>query len=71
MNYDKIKEVIKVYKEHFQAAHNSEIYKWKATKQFQDYWNPDADDYRSMLENALKYLTGASVPNWRKCSLPQ
>lgn len=55
MNTQRIKDIIKVYKEHFQFVHNYEIYKWKATKQFQLYWNPNASDYRTMMEEALKY----------------
>lgn len=55
MNISQIKNIIKIYKEQFQFVHSKEIYKWRATKQFQDNWNPNATDYRSMLEDALKY----------------
>lgn len=38
MNLLKISEIVKYYKEQFQSIDGEEIYKWKAIKQFQEYY---------------------------------
>jgi len=54
MNKKIIKSYISEYKKRFNFVNRQEIYKWKAVKQFQDNWNINAADFKSMLDNALK-----------------
>jgi hypothetical protein len=53
MNRDVLKQYISAYKSKFLAIHKKEIYKWRAVKQFQEHWNPDADDFAAMLSESL------------------
>ncbi len=50
---DPLDKLIEKYSEVFQSFRKEELYKWKAIKQFQDVWNPDADNFAAMLESAL------------------
>jgi hypothetical protein len=53
MNTQKIRNIIKLYKQHFDKTHNGEIYKWEAVKCFQNNWNIEAELFPEMLDNAL------------------
>lgn len=53
MNRDLLRRYISEYEKEFVNIHNKEIYKWRAVKQFQDAWNPVADDFSEMLALAL------------------
>jgi Domain of unknown function (DUF3883) len=55
MNLKKVQEIIESYKKHFDAVHKAEIYKWRAVKRFQDYWDIDAINFPQMLENSLAF----------------
>lgn len=50
---DPLDELIEEYSNAFEGYRNEELYKWEAVKQFQDAWDPDADNFAAMLENAL------------------
>ncbi len=50
MNNQKIREIIKGYKRHFNGIHGEEIYKWRAVKCFQDNWNINAPNFVQMLD---------------------
>jgi len=53
MNIQKVREIIKQYKQHFKYIHQEEIYKWQAVKCFQDNWNIKADNFPQMLETSF------------------
>jgi hypothetical protein len=53
MNNQKIKEIIKGYKQHFKSIHNEEIYKWRAVKRFQENWDIQALDFLIMLDKSF------------------
>ena len=53
MNRDLLRRYISEYEKEFVNIHDKEIYKWRAVKQFQDAWNPGADDFSEMLALAL------------------
>lgn len=50
---DLLNELIEEYSNAFGEYRNKERYKWEAVKQFQTTWNPDADNFAAMLDNAL------------------
>lgn len=52
INQDKLQQVISGYKKYFPQKIQSEIYKWKAVKRFQDTWNINATDFGKMFEEA-------------------
>lgn len=53
-NQDSVTELISRYKEiKRQNGHDDEFYKYEAIKHFQENWNLNADDFSSMLKNAL------------------
>lgn len=54
MNIQKVREIIRRYKEHFAYIHQEEIYKWQAVKRFQEHWDIDADNFTTMLEVSLE-----------------
>ena len=49
----KLYSLIEIFKEGFKENFLEEKYKWEAVKHFQDNWNIDADDFPTMLSNAL------------------
>ena len=53
INFDNLIAIIDSYKLYFANHYSDEIYKWKAIKHFQRYWNIEADDFQSMLAEAL------------------
>ena len=53
MNTQKVRDIIKQYKRHFEYIHQEEIYKWRAVKCFQNNWNIAADNFPQMLETSL------------------
>lgn len=53
MNNQKVREILKGYKRHFESIHNEEIYKWRAVKCFQDNWDINAPDFLTMLDNSF------------------
>jgi hypothetical protein len=53
MNQQLIKTYIQAYKENFESISKQELYKWRAVKQFQDYWDVDAEDFYGMLQESL------------------
>lgn len=65
-----LKQYLTFYKETFldhRLGKDHEIYKWKAVKCFQDYWDSDAPDFAQMLRKALSktenlLATGSSFP---------
>ncbi len=64
MNKQLLRSFIQEYKEQFHKIHQDEIYKWKAVKQFQDYWDIDSPDFYSMLKNSL-YLSENLLTSFR------
>lgn len=54
MNIQLLRQYITDYKQNFDYINTEELYKWKAVKHFQDNWNVNADDFPSMLKNAIK-----------------
>ncbi len=53
MNRELLRNYISEYEKEFARISDQEIYKWRAVKQFQDTWDPDADDFSEMLKLAL------------------
>lgn len=53
MNTQKVRDIIKLYKQHFKFIHQQEIYKWQAIKCFQSNWNLMAENFPQMLEASL------------------
>lgn len=49
----KLYSLIEIFKEGFKVNFLEEKYKWEAVKHFQDNWNIDAEDFPTMLSNAL------------------
>ena len=54
-NEEKLSKLISSYKSDFHKYINQELYKWRAVKHFQKYWNIDAEDFKAMLESALGF----------------
>ena len=56
-------ELLTQYRKQLPEIRKKELYKWEATKHFQDNWDPNAVDIHKMLEDALSessnLLTGA------------
>jgi hypothetical protein len=53
MNRELLQKYILAYKTEFGRIHGREIYKWRAVKQFQNNWNPNAEDFATMLSMSL------------------
>lgn len=53
MNNQKVREILKGYKRHFNSIHKEEIYKWRAVKCFQDNWDINAPDFVTMLDKSF------------------
>ena len=53
MNTQKVRNIISLYKQHFNRIHKGEIYKWEAVKCFQDNWDIDAALFPEMLDRSL------------------
>ena len=53
MNRVLLRRYMSEYEKEFANIHDKEIYKWRAVKQFQEHWNPDADDFVEMLALSL------------------
>ena len=52
---EKLKEVLKVYKQDLIEKHwEEEKYKWQAVKHFQDHWDINAEDFHAMFMKATK-----------------
>lgn len=50
----KLQTYLNDYKKEFASKRwNSEKYKWQAVKHFKDNWNPEAENFADMLDNAL------------------
>lgn len=49
---EKIKPIIKGYKEYFPEHWEDEKYKWEAVKHFQDNWDIDAENFGAMFKKA-------------------
>ena len=55
LNEEILAEILERYKEKLPEIRPNEIYKWRATKKFQDAWDPHAENVAAMLEEALTY----------------
>ena len=53
LNEEILAEILERYKEKLPEIRPNEIYKWHATKKFQDAWDPHAENVAAMLEEAL------------------
>ena len=54
MNQSRLQEILVQYKKGFVTKQwPEERYKWEAVKHFQDHWDPDAEDFPTMLEMSL------------------
>jgi hypothetical protein len=53
MNRELLRQYISAYKSEFSLISRHEIYKWRAVKQFQDTWDPEARDFAAMLSSSL------------------
>jgi len=53
MNLHKFREIIKSYKTNFTQINNTELYKWKAFKCFQNNWNINSQNFPEMLDLSL------------------
>ena len=52
LDHNKLQDLIASYKKEFPTHIGDEIYKWKALKKFQDFWNIDAPDFGAMFKEA-------------------
>lgn len=53
MAINTIKQELEVYKKLIASAEYDELYKWEALKHFQDTWNIEADDFKTMYDNSF------------------
>lgn len=53
INKEKLRRAIEDYKKDFGERFKDEKYKWEAVKYFQDNWDIDAENFSTMLKNAL------------------
>src|SRR5687768_13847740 len=53
MNLEILRRYISEYEREFSRIHDKEIYKWRAVKQFQDNWDPNAVNFAAMLSLSL------------------
>ena len=69
MNRALLRQYIELYKTEFEHIRDKEIYKWRAVKHFQETWDLEASDFRSMLEEALSktknLLSSGNYYAWR------
>lgn len=52
INLEKMKQVLEGYKKYFPSHSADEKYKWEAVKNFQDYWDIDAENFGEMFKKA-------------------
>ena len=52
INQEKLQLILNGYKQYFPEHWKNERFKWEAVKQFQDYWNIDADNFAEMFKQA-------------------
>jgi len=57
MNKVKLSEIVSRYKSNFNEVRPKELYKWEAVKCFQDNWDDQAEDFKSMLRKSLSKQT--------------
>ena len=55
IDQQKLQSLIESYKSDFPQYIGQEIYKWRAIAHFQKYWDIEADDFTSMLKQALDF----------------
>lgn len=53
INTDNLARIVKQYKASFELHFPNEIYKWKAVKHFQTYWEINAVNFQGMLKQAF------------------
>ena len=53
MNRELLRKYISEYERDFSRINSKELYKWRAVKQFQDTWDPDAENFAEMLSLSL------------------
>lgn len=63
---DRFKFALESYKKNFSTWFAGEKYKWEVVKCFQDNWNIDADDFKTMLENSLQKLNQKLIYGFAK-----
>ncbi|MHC1735745.1 MAG: AAA family ATPase [Erysipelotrichaceae bacterium] len=54
LNPDRIAATVNFYKQHFKDHWLDEKYKWEAAKHFQKNWDINADDFKTMFEEATR-----------------
>lgn len=54
IDYEKLKPVLEGYKAYFPKHWEDEKYKWEAVKQFQTYWNIEAENFGVMFKQATE-----------------
>ncbi|MCD7854896.1 MAG: AAA family ATPase [Clostridiales bacterium] len=54
IDYEKLKPVLEGYKKYFPKHWKDEKYKWEAVKQFQTYWNIEAENFGDMFKQATE-----------------
>lgn len=67
MNHGQILNEIQLYKAYIQSSDYDEIYKWEALKNFQDNWDIEADDFRSVYDSSFSSRSGNNLwanPHW-------
>lgn len=55
------------YKTFIESPEYDEVYKWEALKTFQDNWNVDAEDFKTMYEKSFQTKNSGNLwggPNW-------
>jgi hypothetical protein len=62
-----INKELEVYKKLIASAEYDELYKWEALKNFQDTWDIDADDFKTMYDNSFGSKENSNLwanPHW-------
>jgi hypothetical protein len=54
VNTDLLKPLIPEYTRVLREGNTDEIYKWQALKNFQEHWDIEADDFRTMFDSSLQ-----------------
>lgn len=58
LNQDKLLQIIEEYKEYFPKHWKDEKFKWEAVKHFQEHWDINALDFKTMLSESLEKTNG-------------
>jgi hypothetical protein len=67
MNLALIKKEIELYKSYIKSSNYDELYKWEALKNFQDNWDIEKNDFRTVYDKSFYSRYGNNLwanPHW-------